>query len=562
VTCSDLTTGTGTACVTATLADGSSSTSCTDLTSGDGTAGGGPPSGPGDLSSLPIVDDDLHPCDRPVPGILAIADCSLAKGNVVGEAIDNAGYIVWRARQLLNRVASAPSEALAAQRWETYFTTYQNFGSSPQNWFGDYSHDKTAKILGAYDDIWDKYLRPGASGYEVSCDCADGFPGSAHHWDASGPKVCDGFFAAYNSPLERGAILVHEFLHRTWVDGLLIGDTHYGHDCELSYGLPKCYSRPDALKLPQEDPVDAIHNNSNYEYFGLDLADRYLDGNCGNFSVCSARDTSNPACQPVVEDPPSYPECKDPTDPSYFGLPGCPCADVQVNPFDVESAAEDGGYSDGAGSYLHAAGAGAGAPGQYCAGVGAVCDTLTHHGKQYPICRSCDDQAEIGCPCDSQSDCASGDGLSCYGSADQGYAPIGSGTCLPDGSSVASREKLTDMPWFCLDNCAALNGYGQNGVSACAYDQLPGFQFDHGTCVNITASCDVLPGMCEEQGRICGFVGPNDTDQCQAECEDDLDCGDRGFPDWYACDAFGAPDRHCVPPECANSSSEYCGLFR
>ena len=525
------------------------------VTSGGPAGGGTPWGGPDDFTAIPIIDRDMHPCDRPAPGILAPVDCSFADQLIVVEAIDEAGYIVWRARQLLDKVLDAPSDGIAEQRWQAYFNGYETTGTSLQNWFGDYTHERAVLVRAAFDDIWQKYLGPGASGYEVHCGCSAAFDASAsaHHWLGSGPRMCESFFEGAWDPLERGALLVHELLHHTWVGGDLIMDTHYGFGCEWNDGAPKCYSQADSLTLAQESSWEAIHNNSNYEYMGWFWANRYLEGTCNNYSACSGRDLANPACQPVVDDPPSYPDCPDPKDPQSFGLEGCPCADVSV--FSFWDAAEDGGYADGAGSFLQG-----GEKGQYCTEPGVVCDTLTKNGKKYPICRSCDDQAEIGCPCGSNDDCASGDNLYCAGSTAPGqYNPEGAGKCLP-----MDTEAVTNLPWFCLDNCAALDPYGTNGA-ACIYNQIDP-SFGPATCVSLLGACDGgMPGQCEATGRVCK-LDEDEDDVCVEECsESNWDCQALGFPDDFVCDALGDLEftpGHCVPAGCVNSTSEYCDMYR
>ena len=122
------------------------------------------------------------------------------------------------------------------------------------------------------------------------------------------------------------------------------------------------------------------------------------------------------------------------------------------------------------------------------------------------------------------------------------------------------------MPWFCLDNCDAIDNY-QDGVTGCIFEQLEGeLEFAHGTCVDFLCSCEVdnvnLPGVCEQAGMRC-----NVENQCLPECEFSSDCAAIGFPSWYECDtAGGYTPGHCVPPGCAGPGpiidAEYCNLYR
>lgn len=145
--------------------------------------------------------------------------------------------------------------------------------------------------------------------------------------------------------------------------------------------------------------------------------------------------------------------------------------------------------------------------------------------------------------------------LGCFGAPANGWAGSDPDVCLPSASSAAGRERLTDMPWFCLDNC------GSKGSNyTCLYDQLePWIDNDHAHCVEAVA-CDTPAGYCEEGGAMCSVEASCalDWDQCcVAECASDNDCDALGFPGSYSCSA-GA----CVPTECHGSFSEYGSLYR
>lgn len=192
---------------------------------------------------------------------------------------------------------------------------------------------------------------------------------------------------------------------------------------------------------------------------------------------------------------------------------------------------------------------------------------------QRTICKRCDDVSSdatrIGCPCQTDFDCQGGaeTNLVCWGSEDAGWIPTKQGgKCLPDGSAQ-NHEWHEEHRWFCLDNCEAM-ALGSSAFG-CYYDQDPGGlgKAEHGECINLNNSCGPeyeIPGECELQENI-QCVELNGVTDCVPECTTTEDCVLRGFPASYVCDAdsdAGFAPGHCVPPECANSSSEYCDLFR
>lgn len=250
-----------------------------------------------------------------------------------------------------------------------------------------------------------------------------------------------------------------------------------------------------------------------------------------------------------------YPNCDDPSDPANAGLVGCPCADIDI--FQSDDVAGDGGEPDGKGSYLTNGLYGAG---QFCAGSQTSCGATTFFGNAYPRCEACGVGTNIGCPCANHGDCQGVEAdLSCWGLESDGWGDNGGGQCLPSANTPAGKEALEEMPWFCLDNCDAIDAYS-NGMTACVFNQTS-LDFPHGECVDLLSSCpDMQPGECEESGWSCDF-----SDSCEQECQEHSDCSAQGFPDWYLCDAQGDVTfmpAHCVPPECVNTSSSYCSLYR
>lgn len=296
-------------------------------------------------------------------------------------------------------------------------------------------------------------------------------------------------------------------------------------------------------------PNTATENNENYALYATYLMYKYQAQECTSLKLCSPRNLADKDCQPPPPRPqPAYPLCT-----GGPGELGCACADVPSG--SSEDAAKEGGYPDGAGSFLENKTPG----GQFCNEPDVVCGKEMFDGREIPVCKSCKETKEIGCPCTREEDC--GGELTCFGSSEQGgFDPIGHGTCMP--KEKAAIEKL---PWFCLDNCAAISPDGEN-QAACVFHQVPGMEFSHGTCVNAASSCGMnLPGQCEHAGKICRYDSGTDKNVCVAECKTAADCAANGFPDSYECDAEGGngyADGHCVPYGCANDTSKYCSLFR
>jgi hypothetical protein len=259
----------------------------------------------------------------------------------------------------------------------------------------------------------------------------------------------------------------------------------------------------------------------------------------------------------------SYPKCDfdDPAD--GRGQPGCLCANVQV-PTQDSKLGEDGAYPDGPGSYLEN---GPGGPGQFCEDDEkiTVCGEATSLGSVVSVCEVCGEDTMIGCPCQNDEACQAGldsEPLSCWGAPGKWPGTDRPGTCLPSGSDPASRERLTEMPWFCLDNC------GTKGDSyVCLYDQA-GLAIEHGECVSHTASG--MFGSCEELGLVANpNAQPGCTGEtcCMQECTKTEDCKALwGFPEDYVCDIGKGTYGHCVIDGCGTGKADvdpaFCNLFR
>ena len=551
--------------------------------------------GPGDVQLPPDldIDDSPNPCDMPTPGVPAYMECSPDQIAFLSEGWHLAFYETWRARQYLQATQEdldlwykAWDGVHALEKWQV------------ANWFGDGSPAAVAlrrdEILASYDDIWDKYLT-GQEDLTLRCyqppewwevvftpwQTAYAWPcwagAIAHHWFEGTVVLCDPVFdpdpnAPYQDPIPRGSLLVHEMLHYTINAFGLIRDRHVGVHCGADSA---CYGADDSLHLAADHPAHAATNNDNYGLFAQMYAASYLEPGpigddpdapvlppCNQEGICFETDTTAPGCQPP---PDAYDTCPDPNDPLLFGYPGCPCADVDIVKF--EDTANEGGYPDGSGSYLvHGLTYG---PGQYCTsatdGTDAVCGTTVINGVSYPVCQVCGVDTMLGCACQNHNECttleASDGPLRCWGLQDDGWGPSPGGICLPDDGTPAGRERLSEMPWFCVDNCEAL-APGQGWPMACVFDQSPDLDFPHGECVDLIGCGGLLPGECEASGRRCD----QQADACVDECVFDSDCTKWGFPPHYVCNAqFGSPGR-CVPPACANPKSAefggpYCALF-
>lgn len=292
------------------------------------------------------------------------------------------------------------------------------------------------------------------------------------------------------------------------------------------------------------------------------------DGMCDNSGfreIC----TDPPATPPGEQ--PDFSDCSDPDhpdDPSVRGEPGCKCHDLEP----LADVNEDGGFPDGAGSFLEVP---FNSAGQYCFGSDHVCGDF--NGAS--ICQECGVDTNIGCPCFAQSECEGvEEGLRCWGADDEGWSSGSQGTCLPDGNDPVSREKLTEMPWFCLDGCASISPSGDPSATGCLYRQ-GGFNLLHGECVDVIFTPGILiAGQCEDEQdsraqtsetvnlNKCGGEAdlPGGDIVCKPECQCHSDCPALGFPDDYGCSLFigtgGTSVGRCVPPECLNPKNDLIGL--
>ncbi|MFT3775911.1 MAG: hypothetical protein QM820_61995 [Minicystis sp.] len=259
-----------------------------------------------------------------------------------------------------------------------------------------------------------------------------------------------------------------------------------------------------------------------------------------------------------------YTNCQ-PGDPP--GFPGCPCADVTQTTI-VTDFGDDGHYPDGEGSYLTH---GLYGVGQFCRDAidgrpegSVVCGQVMHQGSPVPICQTCGVDTMVGCPCARDEECgALGDDMICWGAthnlaSESNWKSDLPGRCMPTSANPAGRERLSEVPWICLDNCGAKAGGGP-GTYVCAYDQL--LPLAHAQCIDALAS---FPAYCESKGQ---WFDPDNTcgdpDGCCDECSATRPCTDLGFPASYQCDMNGEHG-HCVPDGCANPKtlpSDFCSMF-
>lgn len=281
----------------------------------------------------------------------------------------------------------------------------------------------------------------------------------------------------------------------------------------------------------------------------------------------------------------NYPNCdcwwdrNNPIPESCLGEVGCPCTDVWPLP-DATDLYKPQYIPDGAGSYLTN---GINGPGQWCPDLEGetVCGALNLNGAEYPICQLCDEETNFGCSCENDTDCGGVLGdvqLRCHGATSDGWKGSQPGTCLPDEGAAdgKGRDRLLDVPWFCLDNC----GSKGNGFY-CLYDQLrnaaPSIDLPHAQCVDVfndapAGYCEALPGGAFAPPSA--SCGPNNPGAC---CQDECDpqdpqmptCQDWGYPDAWVCDKYsdiGVQYGHCVPPGCGvfdtyNEHPFFCEMF-
>lgn len=262
------------------------------------------------------------------------------------------------------------------------------------------------------------------------------------------------------------------------------------------------------------------------------------------------------------------------------GAIGCPCVDVSPVSSSEDLLTQTSAIPDGAGSYLSNGLEGAG---QHCYDNRGkvVCGAIERLGTSYPVCQVCGIDTHFGCECQGDEDCQGflEDGaLSCHGGPENGWKGGSPGTCLPSAGEEKGRERLEELPWFCLDNC------GSKGSGfACLFDQLknhPGnVSLPHAQCVDVLG--DGPAGFCESQPG--GFFAPPGAKCpgkfkedwmkcCHSECGpgEDWSCSDWGFPvpGAYACD-YGAKKTtpaHCVPVACAGEKisqnlENFCPMY-
>lgn len=281
-------------------------------------------------------------------------------------------------------------------------------------------------------------------------------------------------------------------------------------------------------------------------------------------SVYDSNKCRNRLSYSLTSNPHEYSQCGDPDDPNEWGLEGCPCRDVVVSQFD--DILLDGGFPDGAGSYVAHGSYG---PGQYCeddTNEQIVCGKIVKNGiDEYAECMKCGDKTMIGCSCETNADCDFPDepDLKCVGSPqEEGWPGSARGTCLPDPGTSDGQEALEEMRWFCLDNCDAIDGYASH-VGGCYFDQWD-TKADHGVCVNTLNTCDgISQGTCEAENQmVCRDAGPPDV--CEEECTSSAQCATLGFPSHYVCDNATFYPGHCVPPSCAGPSANpfFCQQYR
>jgi len=567
------------------------------------------PDGPDDLVvDAPLVDlTNTEPCDRPTMGQFTFAECSFNQQQILEVANDQVHFGLWRALQRIHWVLETPDDALAAERWNSHAQGQQ---TAPLDWFGTFDRTRAVAVANTFEKAWAQFNMHDE--IQISCwrpptfwewlfvpfkatvfmqsPCSYNAAMAHAIWVGHPPlnpwvadpayEVCPSYFSRYDEAAPNlnagqraylGAVLLHETLHWNVVGDcggfpestcdsvgaipayrafLNVGEGYlkdsWSHDaCDVTKADGKCYSQDEGLAMAEDDPAAAIRLPIAYQYFVLRTSNMYVYDHCNDDgNVCFA--TDHDVCE--EEEPPDCglpggSACND-----NPGTVGCGCLEVDGGYLDDES-----GYADGAGSFI-----GGADDGRYCPGTGVVCGVEPTECGSIAACQQCGEDTNVGCPCDSDADCAGIElNLGCWGGNEAGWpqAPSGSGTCLPDATTPDGRDALEGMPWFCLENCEATDQW--SGMAECIYNQAS-YAFDHGTCVH-QDSCGGgfgYPGACEEAGMVC-----NGDNACEPVCETDQDCVDIGFPAGYVCREVDTTAA-CVPPECAGGDLlGYCGLF-
>lgn len=559
--------------------------------------------------ALPALDmTDQHPCDRPPVGQLTFAECSFDQRQILNAAHDQIHFGLWRALQRVHWVLETPDDQLAAERWTV---RADNQRTAPADWFGSFNRNRAEAVAEVLEKGWAQLNMVGE--IEISCwrpptwwewlfvpfkatvftqsPCS--YEAAMAHtiWVGHPPlnpwvsdpayEVCPSYFDHYDEPAPNlnagqrgllGAALLHETLHWNVVGNcggfpesscdqvgpvpphrtfLNVGEGYlkdsWSHDeCDLITDDGKCYEEEEGLAMAQVDPAAAIRLPIAYQYFAWRTSDMYVYDHCNDpGNVCFGTDFSADECgdEPPACGLPGGDACD-----GNAGTPGCGCL-----PVDGVQLGDESGHPDGEGSFM-----GGADEGYFCPGQDMVCGVAQTGCGPEAACLECGEDTNVGCACDSDSDCSGVEpNLRCWGGVQEGWthAPGSTGTCLPDASTPASRDELEDMPWFCLENCAATDQWDE--MATCVYNQS-NYAFDHGTCMH-QSSCGGgynHPGACEEDGMVC-----DGNSDCLPVCDSDADCHDVGFPQSYVCRDVG-DTAACVPPQCAGGDLlGYCGLF-
>jgi hypothetical protein len=548
---------------------------------------------------------DPAPCDLPPRGWPRYRFCTDSEEAGLEEIWNRTHFATWRALQRLHWVLETDDDALAAYRWSMHAV---GSDSAPEQWFGAFDRGRAEAITETLEKGWAQlrsenyvehacyqrltpfdWLFPPLMAAKIGSPCTYSWLGSndvvAHAIYAFDPKAhpglgfpayefCNRFFEKYediDDPLDvidgygddygyLSSIMLHESLHvdvgvcsgfpdpacdpvPLWPPPAFafplsnaLGTVKDTHKVPACGGDKKCYGSDEAQALGASFPDRAARSPSSYQYFVERTGELYISGGCDDFgNVCFGPAPWIEACQPPALGctPAASGGCTP-------GEPGCGCLDVEGGSL---TAVLEGVGPDGGGSDL------AGAPeGQYCPGDDVVCGEC----GGTPTCQTCGEDTLLGCPCDADEQCTGlGDDYACWGGRLAGWpnAPDLSGKCLPAATTADGREALEEMPWFCLDNCAAIDAYQGWGM-AC----------DHGTCVHILGGCEPYanPGECEASGGFCE-IGDAQVDPCVAECDIDTTCGSRRFPEDYVCTDPVAG--RCVPQGCQGGGPGFCGLF-
>ncbi|HLF68391.1 MAG TPA: hypothetical protein VI503_03525, partial [Gaiellaceae bacterium] len=235
----------------------------------------------------------------------SIKGCSSSQKAYLQTAWRLAHFTTWRARRLLEHIASRPSGEREAL-WDRDLLAGDDWSPSPRRWFGKYDGPNLSGVRRAVEKAEQRFrlqggvvdgvktLRCGQPGVLDNAHvdkCPSGNPGgdgapTAYHFPIGTVVTCPSFwnqvdnnFVDPNLRLRNAAaLLVHELMHHLSIDGKYVQDYHGdgvgGHADKKYYGLDN------VLYLADKRRSWARRNNDNYRFFtrGVGAAEPAFSG--------------------------------------------------------------------------------------------------------------------------------------------------------------------------------------------------------------------------------------------------------------------------------------------